>query len=392
MKLPRRKFLHLAAGAAALPAVSRVAWAQAYPTRPVRIIVGLPPGGATDIVARLIGQWLSERLGQPFVIENRPGAGTNIGTEAVVRAPPDGYTLLLVGRRNAINATLYDKLNFNFIRDIAPVAGIIRVPLVMVVNPSVPAKTVPEFIAYAKANPGKINMASAGIGTPGHVAGELFKMMAGVDMVHVPYRGAAPALTDLLGGQVQVMFGTTVSSIEHIRAGKLRALAVTTATRSEALPDIPTVGEFVPGYEASAVFGIGAPRNTPAEIVDKLNKEINAALADPKIKARLADLGGAVLAGLARRVRQAHRRRNREMGQGDPGGQHQGGVTVALPAKYSVKSVPRTLIGQCPPPASPPVGRGDPPAGKPASGAPSALAGLCRGPRASRQSRALHRS
>ena len=282
MKLPRRQFLHLAAGAAALPAVSRIAWAQAYPTRPVRIIVGFAAGGAADIIARLIGQWLSERLGQPFVIENRPGAGSNIATEAVVRAPPDGYTLLLVGTANAINATLYDKLNFNFIRDIAPVAGIIRVPNVMVVNPSVPAKTVPEFIAYAKANPGKINMASGGIGTAAHVSGELFKMMAGVDMVHVPYRGAAPALTDLLGGQVQVMFASMPSSIEHIRAGKLRALAVTTATRSEALPDIPTVGEFVPGYEASAWYGVGAPKDTPAEIVDKLNKEINAASPIPR--------------------------------------------------------------------------------------------------------------
>ena len=252
---------------------------------------------ANDIVARLIGQWLSERLGQPFIIENRPGAGSNIATEAVVRAPPDGYTLLLVGPPNAINATLYDKLNFNFIRDIAPVASIVRVPNVMVVNPSVPAKTVPEFIAYAKANPGKINMASAGIGSSAHVAGELFKMMTGVDMVHVPYRGAAPALTDLLGGQVQVCSPRMPASIEYIKAGKLRALAVTTATRSEALPDVPTVGEFVPGYEASSWYGVGAPKNTPAEIVDKLNKEINAALADPKIKARLADLGGTALAG-----------------------------------------------------------------------------------------------
>ena len=239
-----------------------------------------------------MGQWLSERLGQPFIIENRPGAGNNIGTEAVVRAPADGYTLLLCGIFNATNATLYDKLNFNFIRDIAPVAGVIRGAYVMVVNPSVPAKTVPEFIAYAKANPRKLNMASAGIGTGAHIAGELFKMMAGVDMVHVPYRGGGPALTDLLGGQVQVMFPTTVSSIEYIRAGRLRALAVTTATRSDALPDIPTVGEFVPGYEASGWFGVGAPKATPAEIVEKLNKEINAGLADPKIKARLADLGG----------------------------------------------------------------------------------------------------
>jgi tripartite-type tricarboxylate transporter receptor subunit TctC len=298
MKLPhRRQFLHLAAGAAALPAVSGIARAQAYPTRPVRLITGFPAGGPTDLLARPIGQWLSDRLGQPFVIDNRPGAGSNIGTEAVVRAPPDGYTLLLVSPGNAINATLYDKLPFNFIRDIAPVAGIIRVPNVMVVNPSVPAKTVPEFIAYAKANPGKVNMASSGNGTSPHVAGELFKMMTGVNMIHVPYRGSAPAMTDLIAGQVQVYFGTTTASIEHIRAGQLRALAVTTATRSETLPDIPTMGDFVPGYEASGFFGVGAPKNTPAEIIEKLNKEINAALGDAKMKARLADLGGMVLLG-----------------------------------------------------------------------------------------------
>jgi tripartite-type tricarboxylate transporter receptor subunit TctC len=296
MKLPRRNFLHLAAGAAALPAVSHFAWAQAYPTRPVRLIVPFAPAGASDILARLMGQWLSERLGQQFVIDNRPGAGGNIGTEAVVRAPADGYTLLIVGAWNAINATLYDKLNFNFLRDIAPVASVIRSANVMVVNPSVPAKTVPEFIAYAKANPGKLTMASAGNGTPSHVSGELFKMMAGVDMVHVPYRSAGSALTDLLGGQVQITFPTTVSSIEYIRAGRLRALAVTTATRLEALPDIPTVAEFVPGYEASGWYGIGAPKNTPTEIVDKLNNEINVALADPNMKVRLADLGGTVLA------------------------------------------------------------------------------------------------
>ena len=296
MKLPRRNFLHLAAGAAALPAVSRIAWAQNYPSRPVRIIVGFAPGGGADIIARLIGQWLSERLGQPFIIDNRPGAGANIGTEAVVRAPADGYTLLMVGGWNAINATLYAKLNFNFIHDIAPVAGIMRVPSVMVVNPSVPAKTIPEFIAYAKANPGKINMASPGTGTGPHIAGELFKMMAGVDMMHMPYRGAGPALTDLLGGQVQVTFASMPSSVGYIRTGKLRALASTAATRSEALPDLPTVGEFVPGYEASGWFGIGAPKNTPTEIVDKLNNEINAALADPNMKARLVDLGGTVLA------------------------------------------------------------------------------------------------
>jgi tripartite-type tricarboxylate transporter receptor subunit TctC len=298
MKLPhRRQFLHLATGAAALPVVSRFAWAQAYPTRPVRIMVGAPAGGGIDIVARLIGQWLSERLGQPFVIENRPGAGTNIATEAVVRAAPDGYTLLLAFSSNALNATLYERLNFDFIRDIAPVAGVTRVPNVMLVNPSVPAKTIPEFIAYAKANPGKISMASGGIGTPGHVSGELFKMMTGVNLVHVPYRGAAPALTDLLGGQVQVYFPGMTGSIEYIRAGKLRALAVTTATRAEALPDLPTVGEFVPSFEASQWYGVGAPKNTPAEIVDRLNKEINAALADQKIKDRLTDLGGMILGG-----------------------------------------------------------------------------------------------
>jgi tripartite-type tricarboxylate transporter receptor subunit TctC len=297
MKLPRRAFLHLAAGAAALPAVARIAWAQAYPSRPVRIIAPTAPGGGPDIFARLIGPWLSGRLGQQFVVENRPGGGSNIGTEAVVRAPPDGYTLLLVSTTNAINATLYDRLNFDFLRDIAPVAGIISLPFVMVVNPSVPAKTVPEFTAYAKANPGKINLGSPGIGTPGHVAGELFKMMAGVDLVHVPYRGGGPVMTDLLGGQVQVLFGSTSLTIEQIRAGKLRPLAVTTATRWEGLPDIPTVNDFVSGYEASAVLGLGAPRNTPAEIIDRLNKEINAGLADPKIKARLADLGGTALAG-----------------------------------------------------------------------------------------------
>ena len=294
MKLPRRRFLHLAAGAAALPALSRIARAQTYPSRPVRWVVPFPPGGVTDIVARLISQWLSERLGQPFVIENRPGAGGNIGAEAVVKAAPDGYTLYLSSSPNAISATLYDNLNFNFIRDIAPVASISISPLVMEVNPSVPAKTVPEFVAYAEANSGKLNMASNGNGTTSHLAGELFKMMTGINMLHVPYRGAAPALTDLIGGQVQVMFDVMASSIEHIRAGKLRALAVTTATRSEALPDVPNVGEFLPGFEASAWQGVGVPKNTPTEIVDKLNKEINAGLADPKIKARLAHLGSSV--------------------------------------------------------------------------------------------------
>jgi tripartite-type tricarboxylate transporter receptor subunit TctC len=296
MKLPRRNFLHLAAGAAALPAVSSIARAQAYPTRPVRIIVGFAPGGGADITARLIGQWLSERLGQQFVIENRPGAASNIATEAVVRAPADGYTLLLVTTASAINATLYDNSNFNFIRDIAPVASVMRYPYVMVVNPSVPAKSVSEFIAYAKANPRKLNMASPGTGTGPHIAGELFKMMAGVDMVHVPYRGAGPSLSNLIGGQVQVTFESMPASIGYIRAGTLRALAVTTTRRSEALPDIPTVAEFVPGYEASSWYGVGAPKATPAEIVDKLNKEINAGLADPKMKARLADLGNAPLA------------------------------------------------------------------------------------------------
>jgi tripartite-type tricarboxylate transporter receptor subunit TctC len=297
MKLPhRRKFLHLAAGAAALPAVLRVARAQAYPTRPVRLIVGFPAGGGADTLARLTAQWLSERLGQQFVIENRPGAGTNIATEAVVHAPADGHTLLLVGLPNATNATLFERLNFNFIRDIAPVAGIARVAFVLLVNPSLPAKTFLEFLAYAKANPAKVNMASSGSGTPSHIAGELFKMMAGVNMLHVPYRGDVPAITDLLGGQVQVYFGTLSGSIEYIRSGKLRALAVTTATRSEMLPDVPTVGEFVPGYEASTWSGVGAPKGTPIEIVDKLNNEINAALANPKFKARLADLGVTTLA------------------------------------------------------------------------------------------------
>jgi tripartite-type tricarboxylate transporter receptor subunit TctC len=294
MKLPRRKFLHLAVSAAALPAMQRFALAQAYPTRPVRLVVGFPPGGVADLYARLIGQWLSERLGQPFIIENRAGAGSNLGTEAVVRAPPDGYTLLQATAANAWNATLYDNLNFNFIRDIAPVASIYRAPAVLVVHPSFSAKSVPALIAYANANPGKINMASGGVGSAQHVYGELFKMMAGVDMLHVPYRGGGPALADLLAGQVPLMFDTLATSIEHIRAGKLLALAVTSATRSEVLPDIPTVGDFVPGYEGTGWQGIGAPRNTPAEIINKLNKEINAGLADPRMKARIADLGGTV--------------------------------------------------------------------------------------------------
>jgi len=298
MKLShRRQFLHLAAGAVALPAGSRVAWAQAYPARPVRIVVGFPPGGNSDIIARLLGQWMTERLGQQFIIENRPGAGTNIATEAVVNAAPDGYTLLLCITANAINATLYDKLNFNFIRDIAPVAGVVRAPSVLVVNPSVPAKTVPEFIAYVKANPRKLNMSSAGSGTPPHIAGELFKMAAGVDMLHVPYGGGGPALIDLLGGKVQVNFGALPLLIEDIKAGRLRALAVTGATRSEVLPDIPTVGEFLPGYEASTWFGIGAPNSTPPYIIQRLNNEFNAAIADPNVRARLADLGATVTAG-----------------------------------------------------------------------------------------------
>jgi tripartite-type tricarboxylate transporter receptor subunit TctC len=289
MKLPRRTFLHLAAGAAALPATSRFAWAQAYPTRLVRIIVPFPAGQATDTIARLMGQSLLERLGQPFVIENRPGAGGNIGTESVVRATPDGYTLLLVGLSNAMNATLYKKLNFNFIRDIAPVASIGSAPYVMVINPSIPTKTVPEFIAYAKANPSKINMASSGSGSVSHVFGERFKMMTGINLVHVPYRGGF--VPDLLSGQVQVAFGTISTCIQYIRGGMLHALAVTTATRLDVLPDIPTLAEFVPGYEASAWYGVGAPKDTPAAVIDKLNNGINAVAADPLIKARLAGLG-----------------------------------------------------------------------------------------------------
>jgi tripartite-type tricarboxylate transporter receptor subunit TctC len=289
MKLPRRRFLHLAAGAAALPSLSRVAWSQTYPTQPVRIVVPFAPGGNTDVYGRLIAQWLHERLGQPFIVENRPGANTNIGTEAVVRSPADGHTLLMFSPSAATNATMYEKLSFNFIRDIAPVAGLVLSFPLMLVNPEVPAKTVPEFLAFVKANPGKVSFASQGIGSPGHVAGELFKMMTGVDMVHVPYRGGAPALTDLLGGQVQVLFISAGASIQYIKTGQLRALGISSATRSKAMPDIPTIGESVPGYEVSSWFGIGAPKNTPMDIVDKLNKEINAGLADPKIKARLAD-------------------------------------------------------------------------------------------------------
>jgi tripartite-type tricarboxylate transporter receptor subunit TctC len=296
MKILRRKFLRLAAGAAALPA-SQIAWAQTYPTKPVRVIVGFAPGGAPDIVARLLGPSLSERLGQPIIVENRTGAGSNIATEAVVNAPLDGHTLLVVSPPNFVNATLYERLNYNFIRDIAPVAGLIRVPNVMEVHPSVPANTVPEFIAYAKANPDKLNMASGGNGTSVHVAGELFKMMTGVKMLHVPYRGVGASYPDLIAGQVQIMFDSMPGSIEFIRAGRLRPLAVTTATRSSALPDVPTVGDFVPGYEASAVHGVGAPRNTPDGIIEKLNREINATLAEPAIKARLVDMGATLLSG-----------------------------------------------------------------------------------------------
>ncbi|MBD0272557.1 MAG: tripartite tricarboxylate transporter substrate binding protein [Acetobacteraceae bacterium] len=293
----RRGFLRRAAGCAAVSLLPRASRAAAYPSRPVHIVVGFPPGGPMDIVARIVGQWLAERLGQPFVVENRPGAGGNIGTEAVAKAPPDGHTLLMCGPVNAINTTLYGKLGFDFSRDIAPVAGIARVPLVMEAHPSLPARTVPEFIAYAKANPGRINMASAGSGTPQHVAGELFKLMAGVDMLHAPYRGSAPALADLLGGRVQVMFDALPSSIEHIRAGRLRPLAVTTAARSAALPDVPALGDAVPGYEASSWYGIGAPSGTPGGVVDRLNGAINAGLADAAVEARLVDLGAAPLAG-----------------------------------------------------------------------------------------------
>jgi tripartite-type tricarboxylate transporter receptor subunit TctC len=297
MKLPRRQFLHLAAGAAVLTSMPQMANAQSYPTRTIRWIVPMAAGDMPDILARLMGQWLSERLGKPVVFDNRPGAGTNIGTEAAVRAPPDGYSLVLLGPPAAINATLYEKLNFNVIRDIAPVASIARAPNVLEVSLSVPVKTVPEFIAYARANPGKLNYASGGIGGSPHVSGELFKMMAGVNLVHVPYRGAVAAITDMLSGQVQVFFDNLPSSMEYIKAGKLRALAVTTSSRSDALPDLPTVSEYVPGYEASPLWGVGVPKNTPADIIDKLNKEINAGLADPKMKARIADLGATVLAG-----------------------------------------------------------------------------------------------
>ncbi len=334
MKVRRRQFLHLAAGAAALPAVSRVAWAQAYPTRPVRLVAPFPPGGSIDLTARLIGQWLTERLGQQVVVENRPGAGGNIGSEAALNSPADGYTLLLCSVANAISATLYDKLNYNF-RDIAPVAGISRAPNVMVVHPSVPAKTVPEFIAYAKANPGKINMASSGVGTSIHLSGELFKLMTGVDMQHVPYRGSAPMLTDLLAGQVQIAFDNLQPSMPHIKADKLRALAVTTATRSDALPDLPTVADFVPGYEASTWNGVCAPKNTPAEIVEQAQSRDQRRTCRREAQGTARRDGRVGAARLARRLRQADRRRNREVGQGDPRGQHQGGVMLAPPAGRS---------------------------------------------------------
>jgi tripartite-type tricarboxylate transporter receptor subunit TctC len=297
MTLPRRRLLQLAAGAAALPAVTRMAGAQSYPTRPLRMIIGYPPGGSADITARLTGQWLSERLGQPVVVESRPGAATNLATEAVVRAAGDGYTLLLVAPANAINATLYDKLSFNFLRDIVPVAGIIRFPNVVVVNPSLPIKTIPELIAYAKANPGKLNMASSGNGSTIHMSGELFKMLTGINMVHVPYRGGAPALTDLIAGQVHVMFDNVPTSAEHIKAGKLRGLAVTSTTRSAVLPDLPTVADVLPGYEASAWYGLGMPKNTPDDVVDTVNKAMNAVLADAKAQARFAELGASLLPG-----------------------------------------------------------------------------------------------
>jgi tripartite-type tricarboxylate transporter receptor subunit TctC len=299
MTLPRRAFLHLAVGAAALPAASRIAKAQTYPTRPLRMIIGYPPGGSADITARLTGQWLSERLRQPVVIESRPGAATNLATEAVVRAAPDGYTLLLVAPANAINATLYDRLNFDFLRDIVPVAGIIRFPNVVVVNPSLPIKTIPELIAYAKANPGKLNMASSGNGSTIHMSGELFKMLTGINMVHVPYRGGAPALTDLMGGQVHVMFDNVPTAAPHIKAGKLRGLAVTSIEPSEVLPDLPTVAQFLPGYEASAWYGLGMPKGTPGEMVDTVNKAMNAILADATAQKRFAELGATLLPGSA---------------------------------------------------------------------------------------------
>jgi len=333
MKLPRRKFLHLAAGAAALPVMSRIARAQTYPTKPVRLTVGFAAGGSADIVARLIGQRLTDELSQPFIVENRPGAGTNIGTEAVAKAMPDGYTLLLVTTANAINATLYEKLNFQVIRDIAPVACLGREPNAMVVHPAVPARNVPEFIAYAKANPGKVTMASGGNGAPSHISGELFKMMTGVNLVHVPYRGAAPALTDLVGGQVQLYFAPMLATIEYIRAGTLRALAVTTRERSGALPGIPAVEEFVPGYEASQWYGIGAPRGTPAGIIDKLNRG-QCRSRRPEDKGAVRRYGHHGACGLAHRIRRIHRRGDREVGQGRQILRRQGGLSCSLSEGY----------------------------------------------------------
>src|SRR3954454_2764226 len=299
MNFPRRQLLKLAAGASVLPAFTQLVKAENYPTRPIRLVIGYTPGGSADLTARLMGQWLSERLGQSFVVENRPGGGTNIATEAVVRAPPDGYTFLLAAPANAINASLYDKLNFNFLRDTEPVAGIIRFPNVVVVNPSVPVKTIPELIAYAKANPGKLNMASSGNGSTIHMSGELFKMLTGTDMIHVPYRGGALALTDMIGGQVQVMFDNIPTAMEFVRSGKLRGLAVTGAQRSETLPDLPTVADFLPGYEATSWYGLGAPKGTPANVAEKLNREVNTILADPRLKARFVELGATVLTGTA---------------------------------------------------------------------------------------------
>ena len=329
MKIPRRTFLHLAAGAGTLPAISRFAWAQSYPARPVRIIVGFPAGGTTDIGARLIAQWLSERLGQQFIVENRPGAGTHLATEAVARASADGYTLLMATASNAINATLYDRLNYNFLRDIVPIVGVIRSPFVLEVHPAVPVKTVSELIAYAKASSGKITMASFGTGTSSHLTGELFKMMTGVEMLHVPYRGSAPMLIDLLSGQVQLAFDNLPASIEHIRSGKLRPLAVTTTTRSVALPDIPALAEMLPGFESSAWNGIAAPKSTPAEIIDKLNKEINARSCRPQDQSTLCRAERNGPWRHARRFREAHRRRNGEVEQSHPHGQHQTGVSEA---------------------------------------------------------------
>ncbi len=329
MNFHRRDLLTLAGAFVIAPALPRLAAAEDYPSRPVRIIAGFSAGGGVDITARLIGQWLSERLGQSFVTENRPGAGGNIGTETVVRAAPDGYTLLLSTVPNAVNATLYEKLDFNFVRDTVPVAGIIRVPMVILVNPSVPAKTLAELIAYAKANPGKVNMASAGYGSAPHMAGELFNMMAGIKMVHVPYRGQGPAVADLLGGQVQVLFATTPGTTDYVATGKLRALAVTTAARAQVLPDVPPAGDFVRGYEASQWYGMSAPKDTPAPIVDRLNKEINAALADPKMKARLADIGGEPLPGSPADYGKTDRGGNRKVGQGGACRRHQAGVGSA---------------------------------------------------------------